>query len=83
MSAERKGYSGTALYTKKTCLGTNMGVSEFDSEGRTLVLNIRILLLLTATFQIHRMKEPGLIIRLIITELFINLQILYRVMAKM
>lgn len=38
ISAEKKGYSGTALYTKEkpVSVGT-MGIKEFDSEGRTLV----------------------------------------------
>jgi len=38
ISAERKGYSGTALYTKEEPLSINsLGIDEFDAEGRTLV----------------------------------------------
>ena len=37
-SAERKGYSGVALYSREEAKSvTNMGVTEFDSEGRTQV----------------------------------------------
>lgn len=37
-SAERKGYSGVAIYTKEEPLAVNrgMGIPEFDSEGRVL-----------------------------------------------
>lgn len=37
-SAERKGYSGVAIYTKEAPLSiSNLGLKEFDSEGRTLI----------------------------------------------
>jgi len=38
-SAERKGYSGVAVYSKDEPLSvqTGLGISEFDSEGRTLI----------------------------------------------
>ncbi len=38
-SAEKKGYSGVAIYTKKEPLSVveGIGVKEFDSEGRTLM----------------------------------------------
>jgi exodeoxyribonuclease-3 len=40
-SAERKGYSGTAVYTKREPLSVQygLGIDEFDHEGRTLILN--------------------------------------------
>jgi len=39
-SAERNGYSGTAVYTKREPLDlrVGLGVDEFDHEGRTMVL---------------------------------------------
>lgn len=40
-SAERKGYSGVAVYSKRQPLNVKegLGVKEFDVEGRTLVLD--------------------------------------------
>lgn len=39
-SAERKGYSGTAVYTRREPLAVQygLGVDEFDHEGRTMIL---------------------------------------------
>lgn len=38
MSATRKGYSGVAIYTKEEPLSIeNLGVEEFDNEGRTII----------------------------------------------
>jgi exodeoxyribonuclease-3 len=39
-SAERKGYSGTAVYTRQVPLRVDygFGIPEFDNEGRTLIL---------------------------------------------
>ena len=38
-SAERKGYSGVAIYTKQEPLDviTGLGIPEFDVEGRVLI----------------------------------------------
>ena len=38
-SAEKKGYSGVAIYTKTQpkSVSEGLGIKEFDSEGRTLV----------------------------------------------
>lgn len=37
-SAKRKGYSGVAIYSKKPPLKIeNLGIDEFDSEGRTII----------------------------------------------
>ena len=38
-SAEKKGYSGVAIYTKKEpkSVQVGLGIEEFDSEGRTLI----------------------------------------------
>ncbi|MDA3899721.1 MAG: exodeoxyribonuclease III [Spirochaetes bacterium] len=38
MSAQKAGYSGVALYTKETPhLVEGLGITEFDSEGRTII----------------------------------------------
>ena len=39
-SAERKGYSGTAVFTKKEPLSVsyNLGIEEHDQEGRVITL---------------------------------------------
>ena len=51
MSAERKGYSGTALYTKEEPASVkNMGLDEFDSEGRTLLAEYRDFTLINCYF---------------------------------
>ena len=41
-SAERKGYSGVAVYTRKEPLNVwhGLGNEEFDREGRTLILEL-------------------------------------------
>ncbi|MFP4365107.1 MAG: exodeoxyribonuclease III [Spirochaetia bacterium] len=50
-SAERKGYSGVAVYTKKEPVSVSyLGVDEFDSEGRTLVLEYPEFVLITGYF---------------------------------
>lgn len=40
--ADKKGYSGTAIYTRHTPLGVSygMGVDEFDHEGRVITLEM-------------------------------------------
>ena len=51
MSAERKGYSGTALYTKEEPVSVrNMGVDDFDSEGRTMLAEYRDFILINCYF---------------------------------
>ncbi len=50
-SAQKKGYSGVALYSKEAPLSvSNMGVREFDEEGRTLVAEFRDLTVISAYF---------------------------------
>jgi len=50
-SAIRKGYSGTALYTKKEPLAVEpMGLAEFDDEGRTLVAHYENFTLINCYF---------------------------------
>ncbi len=51
MSAERKGYAGTALYSRvKPESVDNMGVEEFDSEGRTIVAHYEDFTLINCYF---------------------------------
>ena len=40
-SAERKGYSGVAIYTKKkpASVSNGFGIDQFDNEGRTLIVD--------------------------------------------
>lgn len=51
-SAERKGYSGVALYTKQEPLSVQigLGIEEFDSEGRTIVAEYDDFVYITAYF---------------------------------
>lgn len=51
MSAQRKGYSGVALYSKKEALSVrDMGISEFDQEGRTLIAEFSDFVLINCYF---------------------------------
>jgi len=51
MPAEKKGYSGVALYTKKEPLSVvGLGMQEFDAEGRVLVAEYPGFTLLNAYF---------------------------------
>lgn len=50
-SAERKGYSGVALFSKDEPLSVEpLGVEEFDVEGRTLIANYPAFLLINCYF---------------------------------
>lgn len=51
-SAERKGYSGVALYSKIEPLDVQLGlgIEEFDSEGRTIVAEYDDFVFITAYF---------------------------------
>jgi exodeoxyribonuclease-3 len=51
-SAERKGYSGVALYTKQAPLAVHIGLGlpEYDSEGRTIVADYGEFVLIGAYF---------------------------------
>ena len=52
--AEKKGYSGTAVYIKKTLAPPTavytLGIPEFDAEGRTLLLDYSAFTLVNAYF---------------------------------
>ena len=50
-SAEKKGYSGVAVYTKNKPISvTNLDIEEFDNEGRTIVLEYRNFTLINCYF---------------------------------
>jgi exodeoxyribonuclease-3 len=51
-SAEKKGYSGVAIYTKKEPLSVTKGIglAEFDSEGRVLVADFGSFVLFNVYF---------------------------------
>ncbi len=51
-SAEKKGYSGVALYTKEApkSVQIGLGIPEYDSEGRTIVAEYDNFTLITAYF---------------------------------
>lgn len=50
-SAERKGYSGVAVYTKtKPLLVSNLEIEEYDNEGRTMVLEYKNFTLINCYF---------------------------------
>ena len=61
-SAERKGYSGVAIYTKREpqSVTVGFGVDEFDSEGRTLVADYGDFLLYAVYFPNGRSSEVRL-----------------------
>ena len=51
MSAVRKGYSGTAIYTKQEPENIEkLGLSEFDDEGRTIVADFKDFTLINCYF---------------------------------
>jgi exodeoxyribonuclease-3 len=50
-SAKRKGYSGTAIYSKKQPLNVSfLGMAEFDDEGRVLEADFKDFVLICAYF---------------------------------
>lgn len=50
-SAEKKGYSGVAIYTKKEPISVeNMGIDEFDSEGRIITVKFENFTLINGYF---------------------------------
>ncbi|MBN2050093.1 MAG: exodeoxyribonuclease III [Spirochaetales bacterium] len=51
LAADRKGYSGVALYSREKPLSLgNLGIAEFDCEGRVLVAEYPAFLLINAYF---------------------------------
>ncbi|MBD3330761.1 exodeoxyribonuclease III [Candidatus Peregrinibacteria bacterium] len=61
-SAERKGYSGTALYTKIVPKGTRfgLGIEKFDTEGRTIEADFGDFILFNIYFPNGKMNKERL-----------------------
>lgn len=61
-SAQKKGYSGVAVYTKKKPLSVKYGIEieRFDSEGRILILEYQNFILLNIYFPNGQMNEDRL-----------------------
>ncbi|HTX61478.1 MAG TPA: exodeoxyribonuclease III [Methanobacterium sp.] len=61
-SAQRKGYSGVALYTKIKPLkvDTGLGVEEFDREGRTIIADFDDFVLMNIYFPNGKMSPERL-----------------------
>jgi exodeoxyribonuclease-3 len=61
MSAEKKGYSGVAVYTKTKPLSVrNLNIEEFDNEGRTIVLEYKNFTLINCYFPISQSEGKRL-----------------------
>ena len=60
--AERKGYSGTAMYTRREPLAVRygMGIERFDSEGRIIEMDLGDIVFFTIYFPNGQMSEERL-----------------------
>lgn len=60
--AERKGYSGVALFTKKEPLNVSytMGVDRFDAEGRTIIAEFEDFTIINCYFPNGQMRDERL-----------------------
>ncbi|MFH1429863.1 MAG: exodeoxyribonuclease III [Candidatus Margulisiibacteriota bacterium] len=73
-SAKRKGYSGVAVYTKKAPLSiTNLGILEFDDEGRVQVLDFDGFTLINAYFPNSQAERARLPYKLRFNEAIVEL----------
>ncbi|MFC1478653.1 exodeoxyribonuclease III [Candidatus Margulisiibacteriota bacterium] len=73
-SAKRKGYSGVGIYTKKAPLSvTNMGIPEFDDEGRVQVLDYENFTLVNAYFPNSQAERARLPYKLKFNEAILDL----------
>ena len=62
-SAEKKGYSGVATFVKKEPLSiSNLGIKDFDSEGRVQILTYEKLTIINTYFPNSQAAGKGLII---------------------
>lgn len=59
--AQKKGYSGTAIFTRKEPLSVHygIGISQHDTEGRVITLEFPDFIWSPATRQIPRMNWQG------------------------
>lgn len=61
MSAEKKGYSGVAVYTKEKAISVNnLGIEEYDNEGRVIILEYKEFILINAYFPNSQAKGKRL-----------------------
>lgn len=74
-SAERKGYSGVATYTKEAALNVsnNIGEARFDSEGRSLILEFEKFFLLNVYFPNGQRSHDRVQFKLDYYDKFLNL----------
>ena len=73
-SAEKKGYSGTAIYTreKPVSISTSVGVDEFDAEGRVLNVEFEDFSLFNVYFPNGRAKPERLVYKLEFYDRFLE-----------
>jgi exodeoxyribonuclease-3 len=73
-SAERKGYSGVATYTKTDPVDTKngFGIKKFDNEGRTLIHEYKDFILFNIYFPNGQMNEERLKFKLEFYEEFLK-----------
>jgi len=72
-SAEKKGYSGVVSYVKKEPISTtNLGVSEFDSEGRVQILEYKKFSVINAYFPNSQPERKRLTYKLDFVEAMID-----------
>ena len=59
--AQKKGYSGTAIFTRKEPLSVHygIGIPQHDTEGRVITLEFPDFYMVTATRRIPRMNWQG------------------------
>ncbi|MGC9516327.1 MAG: exodeoxyribonuclease III [Methanomicrobiales archaeon] len=73
-SAERKGYSGVALYSqiKPEEIGEGMGIEKFDKEGRVQVVDYKDFMLLNVYFPNGKMSDDRLKYKLDFYDAFLD-----------
>lgn len=73
-SAEKKGYSGVALYTKTkpASIATGFGIPRFDSEGRVLIADYDSFLLFNIYFPNGKMSPERLQYKLDFYDAFLD-----------
>ncbi|MBN2008814.1 exodeoxyribonuclease III [candidate division KSB1 bacterium] len=73
-SAERKGYSGVALYSKFAPLKveTGFGIDKFDSEGRTLIAEYNDFILFNIYFPNGKQSKERLQYKMDFYDTFLN-----------
>ena len=74
-SAERKGYSGVAIYSKQEPLDviTGLGIPEFDVEGRTLIVEYPSFTLMNIYYPNGKMSAERLAYKMRFYDAFLRL----------